>query len=107
MDGGLWLDRGTAARMFAHFSGARSRAAPADAEAGRVATLTPREREVVALVGEGLKNEQVAARLFVSEKTVRNNLTVIYDKLGVSGRLELILLAQRQGLAKLPGRSRD
>jgi DNA-binding NarL/FixJ family response regulator len=101
--GELWLDRATAARILAEFSG-RGREHQADPEAERAATLTPREREVVALVGEGLKNEQIAERLYVSEKTVRNNLTVIYDKLGVSNRLALILLAQRCGLAEAPGR---
>jgi DNA-binding NarL/FixJ family response regulator len=106
MRGELWLDRATAARIFAEFSG-RGRGAgrpAADPEAERAATLTPREREVVALVGEGLKNDQIAERLYVSGKTVRNNLTVIYDKLGVSNRLELILFAQRCGLAEAPGR---
>ena len=105
MRGELWLDRATAARIFAEFSGrGRDAGRPADPEAERAATLTPREREVVALVGEGLKNEQIAERLCVSEKTVRNNLTVVYDKLGVSNRLELILFAQRRGLAGTPGR---
>ena len=105
MRGELWLDRATSARILAEFSGwGRDAGRPADPEAERVATLTPREREVVALVGEGLKNEQIAERLYVSEKTVRNNLTVIYDKLGVSNRLELILFAQRSGLAEMPGR---
>ncbi len=106
MRGELWLDRATAARIFAEFSG-RGRGAgrqAVDPEAEKVATLTPREREIVALVGEGLKNEQIAGRLYVSEKTVRNNLTVIYDKLGVTSRLELILFAQRSGLAGTPGR---
>jgi DNA-binding CsgD family transcriptional regulator len=51
-------------------------------------TLTTTEWEVVALVGEGFRNEQIARRLYVNEKMVRHNLTVIYDKLGVSNRLE-------------------
>ena len=104
--GELWLDRATSERIFSEFSG-RARAGggrPADPEAEKAATLTPREREVVALVGEGLKNERIAERLFVSEKTVRNSLTTIYDKLGVSNSLELILFAQRCGLASRPGR---
>ncbi|MCA1623586.1 MAG: LuxR C-terminal-related transcriptional regulator, partial [Acidobacteria bacterium] len=58
--------------------------------------------DVITLIGEGLKNEQIAGRLFISEKTVRNHLTAIYDKLGVPSRLELMIYAYRYGLAKLP-----
>lgn len=63
------------------------------------AALTSRERDVVALVVEGLRNEQIARRLAINEKTVRNHLTSAFAKLGVSGRLELVVLAHRQGLA--------
>jgi DNA-binding NarL/FixJ family response regulator len=68
----------------------------------RVAALTPREREIVTLVGEGLRNEDVAGRLGITEKTVRNHLTAIFDKLGVSGgRLELVVFAYQHGLARV------
>ena len=69
---------------------------------GRARVLTEREREVVVLIGEGLKNKQIAARLGVSETTVRHYLTSIFDKLHVSDRLELMLYAFRYGLAKPP-----
>ena len=73
-------------------------------KAAKVATLTEREREVVSLVGEGLKNKEIANRLrpFISETTVRHHLTSIYDKLGVSNRLELVIYAYIHGLATLP-----
>ena len=73
-----------------------------DPEANRISMLTEREREVVTLVGEGLKNRQVGDRLFICETTVRHHLTSIFDKLGVSNRHELMLYALSHGLAKLP-----
>ena len=54
-----------------------------------VAELTPRERDVAALVIEGFRNVEIAARLNVSEHTVRNYIMRIYDKLGVSNRVQL------------------
>jgi DNA-binding NarL/FixJ family response regulator len=59
--------------------------------------LTPRERELVRAVVDGLNNEQIAARLGIQEQTVRNHLSVVYHKAGVSSRLELALAAIRQG----------
>jgi DNA-binding NarL/FixJ family response regulator len=64
-------------------------------------TLTDREREIVALVGEGLRNEEIARRIGITEKTVRNHLTAVFDKVGVSGRLELVVFAYRHGLARV------
>ena len=75
---------------------------PADSDAGRIASLTAREREIIALVGKGLKNQQIADRLFVSEKTVRNHLTTIFAKLNVGDRFELAIFAYRHGLAQVP-----
>jgi DNA-binding NarL/FixJ family response regulator len=64
--------------------------------------LTDRERDLVALVAAGLRNAQIAERLDVSEKTVRNQLTAVYAKLGVSDRMQLLLHAQRRGLDRFP-----
>ncbi|WP_051222339.1 ATP-binding protein [Conexibacter woesei] len=55
--------------------------------------LTPREREVVALVARGLKNREIAAELFLSQKTVERHLARIFEKLGVSSRVTLTRLA--------------
>lgn len=71
--------------------------AAADPEAARIATLTPKERKIIALVveGNGAPNKELAARLFIAEPTLRNNLTTIYQKLGVANRLELYVYATR------------
>ncbi|PYV86368.1 MAG: hypothetical protein DMG05_19940 [Acidobacteria bacterium] len=67
-----------------------------------MATLTKREREVITLVGEGIKNKQIANRLFISEITVRHHLTSIFSKLNLSDRFDLIIYAYRHGLANPP-----
>jgi DNA-binding CsgD family transcriptional regulator len=59
------------------------------------ALLTRREEEVVHLVEDGLTNRQIAVNLGLSEHTVRNNLFRIFDKLGVSTRVELALYTMR------------
>jgi two-component system, NarL family, response regulator DevR len=69
---------------------------PRDAKADRYHTLSKREREVHALLIEGLKNKEIGQRLFISEATVRHHLTSIFGKLGVSGRLELIAMQWRR-----------
>ncbi len=55
--------------------------------------LSDREREVVALVAQGFKNKEIAERIFLSEQTVKNHMHNIFNKLGVSDRLELALYA--------------
>jgi two-component system, NarL family, nitrate/nitrite response regulator NarL len=65
-----------------------------------LAGLSNREKEVVELIGQGLKNKQIAEKLFISETTVRHHLTSIYSKLDVSDRLELLVYAHRHGLTK-------
>jgi DNA-binding NarL/FixJ family response regulator len=65
----------------------------ANAEGKLIAQLTDREKDVVSLVGEGLKNKQIADRLFISETTVRHHITSILRKLQVSDRLELLIFA--------------
>jgi DNA-binding CsgD family transcriptional regulator len=59
------------------------------------ASLTPAERDVVRLVSEGLGNKDIAARLFVSPRTVQTHLTHVYTKLGVTSRVQLVQEAAR------------
>lgn len=99
--GEVWFDR----RLIATIHSERSRRQGAnrvDPNESNIASLTKQEREVIKLIGEGLKNQIIAQRLFISETTVRHHLTSIYSKLGVGDRLELIIFAYRHGLARLP-----
>lgn len=75
---------------------------PTPDEAARIAQLTEREREVIGLIGEGLRNQQIADRLSISVITVRHHLSSIFSKLDVGDRFELAIYAYRHGLAKLP-----
>ena len=61
--------------------------------------LTAREREIVAAIAAGESNKDIAARLSISQQTVKHHLTNIFDKTGISTRLELALLAIREHLA--------
>jgi len=76
-----------------------------EADAGRAAdtafdALTPREAEVLNCVARGLSNNELANSLRISEKTVRNHLTTIFSKLGVSRRAQAIVLARDAGLGR-------
>jgi DNA-binding NarL/FixJ family response regulator len=100
--GEVWFDRALIATALTKMS--RSKEGKKDeAEAARIASLTEREKEVITLVARGLNRRQMAEKLFISEATVRNHLTSILNKLGVSDRLELAFYAYRNGLAKPPG----
>jgi DNA-binding NarL/FixJ family response regulator len=63
-----------------------------------LAGISPREREVLALLLDGLPNKLIARRLGISEKTVKAHLTSIFRELGVADRVQAILWAERQGL---------
>jgi DNA-binding NarL/FixJ family response regulator len=60
--------------------------------------LTPREMDIVRMVTRGLRNRDIATRLSITEGTVKIHLHNVYEKLGVSGRLELVVYAHAQGL---------
>jgi two-component system, NarL family, nitrate/nitrite response regulator NarL len=91
--GEQWVERETLTRAFGRVLRRQSAARGAPAN-----TLTRREIEIIKLVAEGLRNKEVAERLSISEGTVKIHLHHIYDKLGVDGRLELLLAAQQRGL---------
>jgi DNA-binding NarL/FixJ family response regulator len=77
-------------------------AARAKGPAVSLDALTDREREVVALVGTGLSNEEVAARLFLSPLTAKTHVSRAMGKLGVRDRAQLVVLAYESGLVR-PG----
>jgi DNA-binding NarL/FixJ family response regulator len=97
-EGEVWIERSMMGSMIQEFN----KPTLVDPELTKIESLTDREREVIALVGEGLKNKQVGERLFISETTVTHHLSSVFSKLEVSDRLELIIYAFRHGLAKMP-----
>jgi len=99
-EGEVWFDREAA------FGVLRELMRGADEQrahgvASLVASLTPKEREIITVIAseENSTNRQVASRLRISENTLRNHLSSIYDKLGVQNRLELLKFALSHGLA--------
>jgi two-component system nitrate/nitrite response regulator NarL len=70
-------------------------------DADRDFDLSPREREIIVALADGLTNRDIADRFGLSEITVKHHLRSIFDKCGVSNRLELALFALRRGLARL------
>ena len=99
--GEVWLEPTMIARVLGDLT--RPQPSPqASAEATKIARLTEREREVITLVGEGLRNKHIAARLYISEATVRHHLTAIFAKLDVADRFELAIYAYQHGLAQPP-----
>lgn len=90
--GEKWLDPDTVTRAL---QGVVDR----DAARGELSrTLTAREIEIVQMVAQGLRNRTIGERLSITESTVKVHLHNIYQKLGVEGRLELVLVAQQKGL---------
>lgn len=87
--GGQWFDSALVSRALDE---ATQRAA---GPAGRTEGLTPRETEIVRMLGEGLRNRAIAQRLGISEGTVKLHLHHVYEKLGVASRVELLLRIQR------------
>jgi DNA-binding NarL/FixJ family response regulator len=98
--GEIWLERTLAASALRHKT--QTPVGSPNAPEMKIATLTEREREVIVLMCEGMKNQAIANRLFISEATVRHRLTAIFEKLQVSDRLELVIFAYRHQLAQLP-----
>jgi DNA-binding NarL/FixJ family response regulator len=68
----------------------------------RLAVLTPREREVLALVGRGLSNEEIGAELFLSPATARTHISHAMVKLGARDRAQLVVIAYQSGLVTWP-----
>jgi two-component system nitrate/nitrite response regulator NarL len=99
--GEVWLERSLIANVLSRLLRNRS-AGKVDLETESITRLSEREKEVVRLIGKGLKNKRISTELYISETTVRHHLTSIYSKLGVSDRLELLVYAHQYGLVPTP-----
>src|SRR3954468_13569601 len=97
--GEIWLDSHTTAAVMRQFATPGEMMSGGAPGKGRERSpLSQREREIVGLVAQGYKNREMAEKMFISEQTVKNHLHNIFDKLGVSDRLELALYAIHKGL---------
>ncbi|MEV0173584.1 response regulator transcription factor [Streptomyces sp. NPDC050803] len=84
------LDPATTARLMRSL---RAEPAEAPTEAPELAGLSPREREILGLIGDGLTNREIGKRLYLSEKTVKNHISRLLSKLGVQRRVQAAVLA--------------
>jgi DNA-binding NarL/FixJ family response regulator len=100
--GEIWLDSNTTAAVMRQFASPDETpmpvAPPPPTRERERSPLSQREREIVSLVAQGFKNKEMAEKMFISEQTVKNHLHNIFDKLGVSDRLELALYAIHNNL---------
>jgi DNA-binding NarL/FixJ family response regulator len=96
--GDTWFERASTGRAFDRLL-RRKREQESDSR------LTPRQLEIIRLVAAGHSNKEIAGRLAISEGTVKSHLHTLFDRLGVRGRVELILHAQKLDLFDPPGDS--
>jgi DNA-binding NarL/FixJ family response regulator len=94
--GGAWLDPIVTGRVLAVYRTTPSAAARRD---GPAAVLTSREREVLALIGRGCTNDEIARQLVVSPLTVKTHVNHIFSKLDLRNRAAAIVFAFDHGLA--------
>ena len=99
MAGQYWVGRETISNLVEYLRGLL---APPPAPKQKKFGLTPRELEIVSAVVAGYTNKDIAAHYKISEDTVKHHLSNIFDKLGVSTRLELALFAVHQDLPLVP-----
>jgi len=85
-------------RLIAEFVARTERRGPPAASLAALALLTEREREVMALVGTGLNNDEIAARLFISESTAKTHVSRAMTKLNARDRAQLVVMAYECGL---------
>ena len=103
--GEVWIDHFVALDLWRNYTQTDGIKSPLGAEVNKLgfdrSSLTPRELEVARLAARGLPAKKIAAKLFISDKTVRNQLAVIYSKLGVSSQVELVFQAANLDLLTL------
>jgi DNA-binding NarL/FixJ family response regulator len=87
------LDPATTARLMSALRDPQGEGAAQQEEDARLAGLSEREQEILALIGEGLTNRQIGERLYLSEKTVKNGISRLLAKLGVERRIQAAVIA--------------
>ena len=93
-EGEIWLDSSMTETVMHAFQ------AKSPKQESGASEISPRERQIIELVIQGCKNKEIARRLYISEKTVKNHLSNIFDKLGVDDRVELALHVMAKNLLK-------
>jgi len=96
--GEMWLDPQTKAAVIHQFVAPVDESEPGESTCRNGSQLSSREREIVALVTQGFKNQDIAEKLSIAEQTVKNYLHNIFDKLHATDRLELALYAISGGI---------
>lgn len=94
VQGQTFVDPNVAGKLFTQVAGATMAHDTTLAE-----SLSSREREILCLLADGLSNTEIAAQLFLSEGTVRNYMSDLFEKLGVTDRTQAAVIALRHGLA--------
>lgn len=91
------LQPSMASKLLTEFSEVQKRQ---DEKAKHYALLTAREREVLACIAKGMSNKEIAAELFISDKTVKNHLSNIFEKLHINDRTSAAVMALKEGLVE-------
>lgn len=95
-NGGVWLEQTIAEKVLEEILNRRK---TPDRDQCKIATLTAREREVIGLICQGMRNKEIANELHISGATVSHHLTSIFRKLEVDDRTSLVIYSAKQGLA--------
>jgi two-component system nitrate/nitrite response regulator NarL len=98
MNGFYWVGRAEVRNLVQYLRDLTPK--PGEAEKSKSYGLTPRELEMISAIVSGCTNKEIAQRYSLSEQTVKHHLTSIFDKLGVSSRLELALFATNRNLVE-------
>jgi DNA-binding NarL/FixJ family response regulator len=97
--GDLCFDRALTHRVLSTF--VQRKPAEIPSEKAGISSLTSRETQIISRICEGMRNKEIARKLYISDATVAHHLTSIYRKLGLTDRTELLLYAHRNGLSTL------
>jgi len=99
--GEIWLNRTLMTSIIEDMSALSSKKGHTDPEAQKITSLTQREREIIRAIvrSRGNKSQEIAESLHISEHTLRNHLTLIYEKLGLRNRIDLFAYSIEHGLA--------